>query len=189
MDRKLFIIGTVVLVAIGTLLSYNSGQVLKAKGVPISPTPTPPPTVSQILDGAFVYNPLEKDMRVQLKSGKANLSATSDAEGTVTLGDHYAIIGNTYFTTATYNYGGSGFFVYLVAIQEQPKGGWEMKDDLELGDRVKVTGIKAEGSTVRAFYLRHAEGQAMAEEPTEKVERVIDYVNSAFTQTTSVPAN
>ena len=179
------IIAAVVLVGIGTFLSYNTGQALKAKGMTVAPTPTPPSTVSQLLDGAFVYNPLDKAMRVQLKNGRANLSASSEQAGTVTLGDHYAILGNTYFTTATYNYGGSGFFVYLVAIQEQPTGGWEMKDSLELGDRVEVTGIRAEGRTVRAFFLRHGPGQAMAEEPSQKVERIIDYVNGTFTQTSA----
>ena len=188
MDKKWLIVSAAVIVLVGTFLSYNSGQALRAKGVPITPTPTPPPTVSQLLNGVYAYNPLDKTMRVQLKNGKANLSPADNAAGTVTLGDHYAVVGNTYFTTATYNYGGSGFFVYLVAIQELPTGGWEMKDHLELGDRVKVTGIQAEGKTVRAFYLRHAEGQAMAVEPTEKVERIIDYVNGTFTQTAIPPA-
>ena len=174
------------LIFVGGFMSYSSGKALQTTNAPATPTPTPPPTVGQILNGADVFDPENKPSRVYLNNGKAELVPGSGA--TITLGERYIILGTTYITTATYNYGGSGSFVYLAAFDQRKQGGWHMADVLFLGDRVVVTDVRADGTTVRVDYLRHRQDQPMAESPSEKAARIVNYANGTLTQVDSPSA-
>ena len=101
--------------------------------------------------------------------------------GTVTLGDILAGDTEHIFTTIAVNTGGTGENMYLVAFDSSPEG-YKMTASVPLGDRVAVDSVTVDGSTVMISYRDHGPQQAMAEEPSAKMEKKFSYMNGSFTE-------
>jgi hypothetical protein len=133
----------------------------------------------------------ETGVRVALVSGKGSFSA-DDVKGTITLGDvavSKTINGTTYaLTTLAVNSGGSGTFWYVVLFED--KNGTLTDTSYALvGDRVKVTGVRADeisdasgktGIVVSTSYLDHDKGEPLAAAPTVPSTKIFVVSNGVF---------
>lgn len=65
--------------------------------------------------------------------------------------------------------GGSGTFYYVASPIHQDDD-YYISDAVFIGDRIEIESITTEDGQIVIDYLKHGEDQAMAEEPTEKVQ-------------------
>jgi hypothetical protein len=180
MDRKnLVAVIIFMLIIAGLFVVSRTGQQVEQKKAS-EVTIVSPTSANNVLQTAFVYNPLETDTRVQLKNGRANLTEGSEAAGFVTLGDKFAESGSAIVTTTNFNYGGSGVFVYLTPY-EAMEGGWQMSDAQLLGDRVKVEEIKTGSKKIEVTYYDYGPEQSMADTPNVRIEKVFTYSEGKLT--------
>jgi hypothetical protein len=128
--------------------------------------------------------------RVTLVKGAGQFSV-DDVKGTVSLGD-VAIAksaGGTNYALATLavNSGGSGTFWYVVLFQDKDGVLTDVSYSL-VGDRVKVTGIRADevsdagkpALAVSVSYLDHDKGEPLASAPTVPHTKILFVSNGIF---------
>lgn len=114
----------------------------------------------------------ESDTRVALSNGKAQF-ASEDVKGTITLGDVAVekTVGDMKYvvTSVAVNSGGSGTFHYVVLFEDKD-GTLTDKSYSLVGDRVRVTGLRADdvsgGLVVSVSYMDHDKGEPLAAQPT-----------------------
>ncbi|MEN9621819.1 MAG: hypothetical protein RLZZ67_253 [Candidatus Parcubacteria bacterium] len=119
----------------------------------------------------------ETGTRVALSGGSAKFS-DGDVKGTITLGDiavETTASGSKYvLASLAVNSGGSGTFKYVVLFEDK-NGTLTDKSYAIVGDRVNVTGIRADVVSdtkgvqqvvVSVSYLDHDKGEALASTPT-----------------------
>jgi hypothetical protein len=115
----------------------------------------------------------ETGNRVALSNGTAKFSE-GDVKGTITLGDaavEVTVGGVKYaLTSIAVNPGASGTFKYVVLFEDS-NGTFVDKAYALIGDRVNVTGIRADAVSgdqvaVSVSYLDHDKGEPLASAPT-----------------------
>lgn len=139
----------------------------------------------------------ESGTRVALSNGKAQFSSEG-VKGTITLGD-IAIektVGNAKYvmTTLAVNSGGSGTFQYVVLFEDKD-GTLTDKSYSLIGDRVKITGLRADdvsgvsggsGLVVSVSYLDHDKGEPLASQPTVPRTKILVVENGDFNPTKEI---
>ncbi|QIA65872.1 hypothetical protein GT360_20415 [Vibrio astriarenae] len=107
-------------------------------------------------------------------------SATYDSgqeRGIVTISKHPQLpvplkLGQGVLAIATVSNQGSGLFSYLVSFGlDRQRTRLVTLDSHFLGDRINVTDLLNEADHISIIYFEHAPQQAMADEPTQKVEK------------------
>lgn len=115
----------------------------------------------------------ESGARVALVNGTAKFSE-ENVKGTITLGDIAveATTGSSKYaiTSLSVNSGGSGTFRYVVLFEDKD-GTLTDKSYVLIGDRVNITGIRADVVSgdqiaVSVTYLEHDKGEALSSAPT-----------------------
>ncbi len=134
----------------------------------------------------------ESDSRVALSNGKAQFTSLS-VKGTITLGDvavEKTIDDGSKYVLATLsvNSGGSGTFQYVVLFEDKD-GTLTDKSYSLVGDRVKVTGLRADpvtgvsggsGLVVSVSYLDHDKGEPLAAQPSVPHTKILVIENGLF---------
>lgn len=114
----------------------------------------------------------ESGSRVALSNGKAQFSS-EDVKGTITLGDvavEKTVDDVKYIVTSiSVNSGGPGTFHYVVLFEDKD-GSLTDKSYSLMGDRIRVTGLRADdvagGLVVSVSYMDHDKGEPLAAQPT-----------------------
>jgi hypothetical protein len=133
----------------------------------------------------------ESGSKVALSNGKASFNAEG-VKGTVVLGDiavEKTIAGSKYaITTLAVNSGASGTFQYVVLFEDK-NGNLLDNSYAFIGDRVKITGIRADevsgvsggtGLVVSVSYLDHDKGEPMTSTPTVPHTKILVVENGSF---------
>jgi hypothetical protein len=128
----------------------------------------------------------ESGSRVALSGGKASFNSDG-VKGTATLGDIAVekTVGGTKYAVATLavNTGGSGTFHYVVLFEEKD-GNVVDKSYSLLGDRVRVSGLRADdvsgGLVVTVSYLDHDKGEPLSAAPTVPRTKILVVENGMF---------
>ena len=142
------------------------------------------------LKNAFV-SASETGTRVALQNGSAKFT-DGEVKGTVTLGDIAVekTIGSTNYALASLsvNSGGSGTYKYVVLFEDK-NGTLTDKSYSVIGDRVSITGIRADMVTdaagkaqlvVTVSYLDHDRGEPLSANPTVPHTKILVVENGEF---------
>ena len=114
----------------------------------------------------------ESGSRTALQNGKAQFTSEG-VKGTIVLGDvavEKTVDGAKYVVTSlSVNSGGSGTFHYVVLFEDKD-GSLADKSYSLVGDRVKITGLRADdvsgGLVVSVSYMDHDKGEPLSAAPT-----------------------
>ncbi|HEY4500384.1 MAG TPA: hypothetical protein VJH25_01175, partial [Candidatus Paceibacterota bacterium] len=115
----------------------------------------------------------ESGDRTALVKGKAQFTS-ENVKGTIVLGDVAVekVVGDTKYvvTSLSVNSGGSGTFHYVVLFEDKD-GNLTDKSYSLVGDRVKITGLRADdvsggGLIVSVSYMDHDKGEPLSASPT-----------------------
>jgi len=128
----------------------------------------------------------ESGNRVALSNGKASFNEEG-VKGTVVLGDVAVekTVGGTKYVVATLSVssGGSGTFHYVVLFEEK-SGNLVDNSYALMGDRVKITGLRADdvsgGLVVSVSYLDHDKGEPLSAAPTVPRTKILIVENGIF---------
>ncbi len=129
----------------------------------------------------------ETGTRVALSNGTAKFTEGS-AKGTITLGDvavETTVGGVKYaLTSLAVNSGGSGTYKYIVLFEDK-NGTLTDKSYTLIGDRVTITGIRADALdnnqiAVSVSYLAHDKGEPLSSAPTVPRTKILVVENGMF---------
>jgi hypothetical protein len=103
--------------------------------------------------------------------------------GTVTVMPAYVmeIDGGNLAAVMAFNSGGSGEFMYLMAM-EYSEANYSSAASVSLGDRIDMKEMSVEGNVVTVRFMQHGADQAMAEESTEEVTKTYDYEDGVWVE-------
>ncbi len=116
-------------------------------------------------------------------TGEYSIDEENTTEFKYTFHQKHVVEGNKYiFTVVSYNWGGSGTFYYLTAID---KVTLKSVDEVFLGDRVEIKKISLEkpnSDTVTINYVDRKSGTAMTEKPNKPEEKHYGMHNGELNQ-------
>ncbi|MEK7607937.1 MAG: hypothetical protein AAB484_03425 [Patescibacteria group bacterium] len=133
----------------------------------------------------------ESDSRIALSNGRAQFTS-DNVKGTILLGDvavEKTINGVKYvLATLAVNSGGSGTFQYVVLFEDKD-GNLTDKSYSLVGDRVNITGLRADdvtgvsggsGLLVSVSYLDHDKGEPLSAQPSVPRTKILVVENDMF---------
>lgn len=173
--KKIVIIG-LVLVGVFAILSANS----KYQETDTTTVPTETPAITPMeaaLPTQFTMTVPETNFNVTISPYTGNTVEFGDFEGnpqagygTVTMMPEFLVpFEGAYVGTFAVNHGGSGEMIYL-GYFVQGEASYQLESSVLLGDRVDVTNLMVNGSTIEVTYYEHGPDQAMAEAPNVEVQ-------------------
>lgn len=169
--------------------STNTAPVSKDTYAPITKDSTDSSLLGRLKNASV--SAAETGTRVALSNGSAKFS-DGDVKGTITLGDvavEATASGVKYVVASlSVNSGGSGTFKYVVLFEDK-NGTLTDKSYAIVGDRVNVTGVRADvvadtkGAqqvVVSVSYLDHDKGEALSSTPTVPRTKIFVVENGEF---------
>jgi hypothetical protein len=168
----------------GTGNEENTPDVTKDSFAPVTKDTTDTTLLGRLKSASV--SAAETGNRVALSGGMAKFSEGS-VKGTITLGD-IAIAkttdgANYVLSSLAVNSGGSGTFHYVVLFEDK-NGTLTDKSYALIGDRVRITGIRADevsgALAVTVSYLGHDQGEPLSSAPSVPKTKILVVENGAF---------